>query len=244
MAIRSKSNFLRKLIGISILTLMSHASLAESSISPPDALLALDPFDVYDRSAVTIARLDPSTLGTRIRSIPLEPHDTDLFRLPLIGDLSRIGFRTATADGGQFPRLNQYALFLDFKLPMTWSPWPDVTADPRLTFEVGRFEFGDEGRNFASLGPAVRFTNQRWRMPMFVDLGLSPTVIDGSRFGGRDLGTSLNFTSHIALGLQFGRQNAHTLSFRYQHISNGGINHTNPGTNMIGLDYVFWSVRR
>ncbi len=243
MATWNKFSSARKLIGFSMLMLVSHTSLAEPSASPVDPLHALDPFDRHEPSAVSISHLAQSTTGTQIQSIPFDPEDTDLFKLPLIGDLSRIGFRTATADGGQFERLNQYALFLDFSLPMSWLPWPDVTADPRITLELGRFELGDEARNFASLGPAIRFTNQRWRLPMFVDVGLSPTVIDGSRFGGRDLGTSLNFTSHIALGMRFGRQNAHALSLRYQHISNGGINHTNPGTNMIGLDLVFWSVR-
>ncbi len=243
MATRNKFNSVRKLIGFSMLMLVSHTSLAESSAPSEDSLYASDPFDRHEPSAVSVSHLGRSTQGTEIQSIPVDPEDTDLFKLPLIGDLSRIGFRTATADGGQFERLNQYALFLDFSLPISWSPWSDVTADPRLTLELGRFELGDEGRNFASLGPAIRFTNQRWRLPMFVDVGLSPTIIDGSRFGGRDLGTSLNFTSHVALGMRFGRQNAHALSLRYQHISNGGINHTNPGTNMIGLDLVFWTAR-
>jgi len=181
-----------------------------------------------------VSSAEPSNFGRDITP------ETDLFRVPLVGDLNRIGIRAATAHGGEFDRLNQFALFLDFGLPKTWSPWPDVTADPRLTFEVGQFRLGDDHRLFASLGPALRLTNHRWRTPMFLDLGLSPTVIDGSRYEDRDLGTSFNLTSHIALGMHFGRQNSSTVSLRYQHISNGGINHTNPGTNMIGLDFVFW----
>lgn len=227
MAARTKSSNLIRIVGLSILVLVLRTSQAEPPSPVSNLMTTAPPLPGYSRTLVTV-----------------DQEDTDIFHAPLIGNLSRIGFRTARADGGQFDNLNQYALFLDFSLPASWSPWRNVTADPRLTFEIGEFQDGSEGRGFVSLGPAVRFTNQRWRVPMFVDFGLSPTAIDGSRFEGRDLGTSLNFTSHIALGARFGKHNSHTVSLRYQHISNGGINNTNPGTNMIGLDFAFWSVRR
>lgn len=164
-----------------------------------------------------------------------------LFELPLIGQISNFGVRVASADGGQFDGLTQQSLFVDFKLPWRWSPWEGVYATPRLTLEVGEFDTDLEDRLFGSFGPALRIDNDRWRIPVFVDLGISPTVIDGSEFGDRNLGSSLNFTSYVALGMRFGRQKDHSVSFRFQHISNGGINSTNPGVDMFGFDFVFWA---
>jgi len=164
-----------------------------------------------------------------------------LFELPLIGQISSFGVRVASADGGQFDGLTQQSLFLDFKLPWRWSPWEGVYATPRLTLELGQFDTDLEDRLFGSFGPALRIDNDRWRIPAFVDLGISPTVIDGSEYGDWDLGASFNFTSHVALGMRFGRQKDHSVSFRFQHVSNGGTNSSNPGVDMFGIDYVFWA---
>lgn len=239
--IGSKPRRIQEIVGAVLLLMLVQNGSAAPGIERQQTESAAVPAIPFTSSAVTTGTLSPTLMNTRIKSVPLDPEDTALFHIPLTGVLSDIGFRTATADGGQFDRLYQYALFLDFDLPRSWSPWPNVTADPRLTFEVGRFEFGDEHRTYASLGPALRLTNDRWRIPVFADFGLAPTVIDGSQYEGDDFGTSLNFTSHAALGIRFGHRRAHTVSLRYQHISNGGINSTNPGTNMIGLDFTFWA---
>lgn len=168
------------------------------------------------------------------------PEDVNIFHFPLVGHIQDIGFRLATADGGKFDGLAQQAFFIDFRLPWAWSPWTNVSATPKLTLEAGRFNQGSENRFFASLGPTLRLANDRWRVPLFVDLGLSPTVIDGSTYGDRDFGTSFNFTSHIAVGLRFGQTKNHMVKLRYQHISNGSLDEVNPGVNMIGVDVVIW----
>jgi len=169
------------------------------------------------------------------------PDDLRLFHIPLVGKIQDIGFRVATGDGGKFDDLTQQAFFVDFRLPWTWSPWTNVTASPILAFETGRFSHSSENRYFASLGPTLRLAADRWRVPLFMDLGLSPTIIDGSTYGDHDFGTSFNFTSHIGLGLRFGQSKNHVVKLRYQHISNGGIDEVNPGVNMIGFDVVLWA---
>lgn len=169
------------------------------------------------------------------------PEDFGLFHIPLVGKIQDFGFRVATADGGKFDDLTQQAFFVDFRLPWTWSPWTNITASPMLAFETGRFNQNSQNRYFASLGPTLRLAADRWRVPLFMDLGLSPTIIDGSTYGDHDFGTSFNFTSHIALGLRFGRTRNHVVKLRYQHISNGGIDAVNPGVNMIGVDFVLWA---
>lgn len=84
-----------------------------------------------------------------------------------------------------------------------------------------------------SIGPV-------WRMPMstssfFAELSISPTYISGSTFNGRDLGGNFHFTSSVALGRRLGRSGAVLL--RAQHMSNGGISSTNPGIDMLGIEF-------
>ena len=168
-----------------------------------------------------------------------DPQEGGLFELPIIGSLDGFGIRYASARSN-FEGLSQQALFADFRTPWAWSTWGETTTSLRLSFEAGRFLRESENRYFASLGPSVRIASDRWKAPLFLDLGLSPTVIGGSNYGDEDLGTTLNFTSYIGIGMKFGRTKRHEVRLRYQHISNGGLDEVNPGVNMIGLDFVFW----
>jgi hypothetical protein len=167
------------------------------------------------------------------------PKEGGLFELPIIGTLDSFGIRYASARSN-IGGLAQQALFAEFRTPWAWSTWGESTTSLRLSFEAGRFLRDSEKRYFASFGPSVRISSGRWRTPLFIDLGLSPTVIGGSNYGDEDLGTTLNFTSHIGIGMKFGRTKRHEIKLRYQHISNGGLDRVNPGLNMIGLDFVFW----
>lgn len=80
-----------------------------------------------------------------------------------------------------------------------------MSVVPRLTVEAGRFEDGSNLRAFASFGPSIRLASLDPRSRLFADIGLSPIVIDGADYDGKDFGTSLNLASHVALGLRLGR---------------------------------------
>lgn len=170
------------------------------------------------------------------------PQDSGLFRLPIIGRLESAGIRISSARNN-FDGLSQQGIFADFRTPWAWSTWGGTYTSLKLSFEVGQFLRASENRYFVSLGPKARIVSDRWSVPLFLDLGLSPTIVGGSAYGDQDLGTSLNFTSHIGLGMKFGRMKQQEVRLRYQHISNGGIDNVNPGVNMIGLDFVFWGRR-
>lgn len=88
---------------------------------------------------------------------------------------------------------------------------------------------------FVSIGPV-------WRTPLlrnrfFADVGVAPTLFSTSRHGEQDLGGHFHFTSFVSLGLRLGRSSA--LSLRIQHTSNGGIRDTNPGMDMLGLEFSY-----
>ena len=106
----------------------------------------------------------------------------------------------------------------------------------RLELAVGTISTSRDNSAFVSLGPV-------WRLPfkndaIFVDLGFSPTlIVGGTSFNGRDLGGNFHFTSSIAVGANFGRFDAASVSLRVQHTSNGGLGSTNPGIDMIGINF-------
>jgi len=163
---------------------------------------------------------------------------SNLFSLPLIGRIRDAGVRVSTSAGSRFDGLTQQALFLDFGLPWAWDGRRGLTAEPFVSLEVGRFSRDSEEREFLSLGPTLRFSNDNWPSRMFVDVGISPTVIGAARYGDEDLGSSFNFSSHVGLGIRFGKNDRQFVKFRYQHISNGGLDPVNPGVNLVGLDFV------
>jgi len=47
--------------------------------------------------------------------------------------------------------------------------------------------------------------------------------------------THFQYGDHLAAGVLFGQQQRYDLSFRFQHLSNGGIAHPNPGINFVEL---------
>jgi hypothetical protein len=174
--------------------------------------------------------LSPDLNGNPVRKV------VGLVRVPLTGTIDNFGVRFASSDDG-FAGLDQEAMFVGFRLPAEWLVSKRLVAQPRLTLEAGRIIRGSDSHAFASFGPSLRFSSAMHPTPWFVDIGISPTVIDGATYEGEDFGTSFNFTSHIALGLRFGQASRQEVRLRYQHISNGGINNTNPGVNMVGIDF-------
>ncbi len=112
----------------------------------------------------------------------------------------------------------------------------------RLELVIGTLSTSQENRLFVSLGPVWRFPI---RSPsLFVELGISPTLLSGSSFNGRDMGGNFHFTSSAAVGKTFGARDAFTLSLRIQHASNGSIKSTNPGLDMVGLNFAFDFAKR
>jgi len=228
MSVKSGSNFTFPAAIILLLILVVGIAQASEPERNPilDDMLAVSPI----QQSTT-----PNSAGSLVTG------KDKLFQIPLIGRITDFGIRVANVNGGQFDGLSQQSVFVDFELPWQWSPWQDTTVTPRIMLEVGRFDRHREHRLFASLGPVFRFERNSWRLPIFLDLGISPTAIDGANYGDSDFGTSLNLTSHVAFGFRFGRNSNNRISLRYQHISNGGLNSKNPGVNMAGIDFVFWS---
>lgn len=119
------------------------------------------------------------------------------------------------------------------------APAPTWLRADRLELAVGAVTRAEQSRPMLSLGPVWRWQPQGSENRWYVDLGLSPTVLGGGKFDGRDLGGNLHFTSSLEVGQIFGHRSASAVSLRIQHLSNGGLNGANPGldTVMFGFSY-------
>lgn len=108
-----------------------------------------------------------------------------------------------------------------------------------LEFGLGALSRGEQSRPFVSLGPVWRWEPSGVEKRWFIDLGLSPTVLAGAEFDGKDLGGNLHLTSSLAIGRHFGARSASTISLRIQRLSNLGLGNTNPGVDMIGISFTY-----
>lgn len=136
-------------------------------------------------------------------------------------------YRVATA-GDKFDNTWQYAVAFKLRPPRR-------LRARHLELAVGTLSSPSENTAYVSIGPV-------WRLPIkhqsfFVELGLSPTLLSGSSINGRDLRGNIHFTSSAALGAAFGRHDNVSVTLRIQHTSNGGLRNTNPGLDMIGLNF-------
>jgi hypothetical protein len=114
---------------------------------------------------------------------------------------------------------------------------PQFLHAQHLELAAGTLSTSVDNKLFVSLGPV-------WRLPlnndrMFVDLGISPTLLSGSSFNGRDMGGNFHFTSSAEIVAFIDARNNLSMSLRIQHMSNGGISSTNPGMDMVGIRFAF-----
>ncbi|WKB52917.1 acyloxyacyl hydrolase [Eleftheria terrae] len=90
------------------------------------------------------------------------------------------------------------------------------------------------------LTPVFRWRGEAGHSPWFFEGGIGLTVVTPIyRSGSKRFSTGFNFGDHLAVGRNFGDDQRHELSLRYQHFSNGGIKHPNPGEDFIQLRYAF-----
>lgn len=106
-----------------------------------------------------------------------------------------------------------------------------------LEFAVGAITTPSESSAFVSAGPV-------WQFPVYGDrvtikLGFSPTLLSGSTFSGLDLGGNFHFTSSAAVEATFGVRRSVSIALRLQHTSNGGLRSTNPGMDILGLNFSY-----
>lgn len=103
----------------------------------------------------------------------------------------------------------------------------------RIEIALGSIGNSEDTTAFISAGPLWS-----WEVLApgnFFELGFSPTFLADTQFGSRNIGGHLHFSSSATIGHKFGQNKRSIIGLRIQHISNGGLNNTNPGLDSVGL---------
>ena len=156
----------------------------------------------------------------------------ETFHLRSIG--ARAGL-SATATENYF---HQYEAYAVCGLPWEWRTQSGWGVAPQLDLTAGLLR--GEGRSafIGSAGPGFNFGKKGF--PLELDLGVSAAALSRDRFGNKDYNGTLQFISHAGLDFRLGSRLG--LGYRFQHMSNAGLNGSaNPGLNMhlLGLSWYF-----
>ncbi|MEO8655919.1 MAG: acyloxyacyl hydrolase [Ramlibacter sp.] len=96
-------------------------------------------------------------------------------------------------------------------------------------------------RSFTQVGavvPLLRYRFSQGRSPWFLEAGIGIAVMDPIyRTAHKEFSTRFNFVDVLGIGHSFGERHKHELGLRLMHLSNGGIQHPNPGENLVQLRY-------
>lgn len=128
---------------------------------------------------------------------------------------------------------------------LLWRPSPITRLGPgTLTYyfeaSVGRWRPKNDDpdtRDVTQFGltPVLRWQgDNRW----FGEAGIGANAITPVfRAGPRRFSTVFEFGDHLGVGRTFGAANDQEVALRFQHYSNAGISHPNPGINLVELRY-------
>lgn len=144
--------------------------------------------------------------------------------------LESIGFRIAVGEESASD-LHSAELFATFETPWEW----DLTENHALEIEaeatLGAFEGGGRTAVTGHVGLLARY--EFGDSPLSFVLSTGPTFFSESEFEQLDIGGNFHFTSGIGFELEL--SDCCAIGYRFQHISNAGLDETNPGLNMHAL---------
>ncbi|OGU12762.1 MAG: deacylase [Geobacteraceae bacterium GWC2_58_44] len=151
---------------------------------------------------------------------------------------SSTGIRGGLSADGKDSHLRQLELFAVYQLPWELRDRSGWGVATQLQVTAGAMNSNGEYGFIGSAGPALSFGKTGF--PLDLDLGFSFAVLSRDTFGDRDYNGYGQFISHA--GVDYRLSPALGLGYRYQHMSNAGINgDRNPGVNMhlVGLSWHF-----
>ncbi|SDV48230.1 acyloxyacyl hydrolase [Chitinasiproducens palmae] len=125
-----------------------------------------------------------------------------------------------------------------------------IVWDPNLTWwEIGGWHFAlvgeghlaywhtDEGnvnKNIYEVGatPVLRFEKSSGAIRPYVEAGVGVRLISHPRItSDYTLSSGFQFADMVGVGAKFGERQQYQVGYRFQHLSNAGIKHPNPGIN-------------
>ncbi len=110
---------------------------------------------------------------------------------------------------------------------------------------VNFWEFGEDNQhetNYAlALSPVLskQFATLYDKYPLKWEFGIGVSLVEDTRFAGKDIGSHYQFEDRLGLIMEFGDNLEKSVSLRYMHYSNGGLNDDNPGMDFLNLSYAW-----
>lgn len=103
-------------------------------------------------------------------------------------------------------------------------------------FDIGHWEAdagaGDDQVLEFGLASVLRFRRPgAAAVKPFLDLGVGVQWLSDTRFAGKDISTSVQFSPRAGFGLMFGREHRYEVGYRLLHVSNASIATPNPGVD-------------
>lgn len=151
--------------------------------------------------------------------------------------LESTGVRVAYSATRLDQRFHQVESFASFEMPCRIDLDCGWAIRSGVDFSAGAL--GREGLYgfVGTAGPIMRFVHAGF--PLEFIGGCSSTIISRHEFDEVNLGLPFQFTTHLGMRVDLGRRWA--VSYRFQHMSNAGLNPNNPGLEMhaFGVLYRF-----
>ena len=77
-----------------------------------------------------------------------------------------------------------------------------------------------------------------WELSVnFWEFGIGVSLVSDTQFAGKDIGSHYQFEDRLGLRMEFGKAFKQSVTLRYMHYSNGGLNDNNPGMDFLNLSY-------
>jgi hypothetical protein len=148
-----------------------------------------------------------------------------------------LGARGGISFDGGSQRFHEAEAFAQMELPWKWDFISDFYFRPGLDASAGWISDNAADGFIGTLGPMLKLG--KGKFPVTLEAGVSPTILSRDRFGAKDFGDDVQFTSHIGVNWQVTKH--FTVGWRFQHMSNAGLARPNPGVNLeiLSIGYKF-----
>ncbi len=129
----------------------------------------------------------------------------------------------------------QFEFYARYSLPWRWgSRW---ILDTGFNISVGVLSSHADNSMIGTLGPVL--TLNQSNSPIRLSLGTDVAFLSDDELGQDDFGGLIHFINHVGLNLQLSHN--WEVGYRFQHMSNAGLDEHNPGLDMhlLQLGYRF-----
>ena len=158
----------------------------------------------------------------------LSAHAHDGFEIEGIG--VEFGF-----DADSDVNLNSYEVVVPIETPWEWQISESVELELGIEGSAGILDGEGESGGIFTLGFVLEIDCDN--APITLKIATGPSLITEDEFADFDLGGNFQFTSSVGVALDLSE--IWSVEYRFQHISNAGLEDQNPGLNMHAISAIY-----